>query len=73
MQIENQWRCWVPVLNVRDARHSAEFYRGFLGFSQDWEHQFDDGFPLYVSLSRDDLSLHLSEHGDDRTHKYYMK
>ena len=64
----NQWRCWVPVLNVKDARASASFYCDVLGFKRDWEHQFADGFPLYVSVSRDDLTLHLSEHGDDRTH-----
>lgn len=61
----NQWRCWVPVLKVDDARRSVAFYRDVLGFRLDWEHRFDDGFPLYVSLSRDALTLHLSEHGDE--------
>ena len=28
----------------------------------DWEHRFAEGFPLYVSVSRPPLHLHLSEH-----------
>lgn len=61
--MNNQWRCWIPVLSVRDARASEKFYCDSLGFSSDWAHQFDIDFPLYISLSRDALTLHLSEHG----------
>ena len=63
--MKDAWRCWVPVLNVKDARASADFYCRVLGFQQDWEHQFGEGFPLYLSLSRDNLTLHLNEHGND--------
>lgn len=62
------WRCWVPVLKVRDARVSIDFYCNQMGFTKDWEHQFDPSFPLYASVSRDKLTLHLSEHGEQATH-----
>lgn len=62
------WRSWVPVLKVCDARASIDFYCDQLGFTKDWEHQFDPSFPLYASVSRDMLILHLSEHGEEDTH-----
>ena len=58
------WKHWVPVFTVRDAAATGEFYTSVLGFSKDWEHRFGDGFPLYVQVSRDSLTLHLSEHGE---------
>ena len=56
------WSPWVPILKVADARASAAFYCDVLGFQLDWEHQFGEGFPLYMQVSRDPLFLHLSEH-----------
>ena len=58
----DEWMTWVPVLKVTDAQASADFYCEVLGFTKDWEHRFADDFPLYVSVSRDQLCLHLSEH-----------
>ncbi|QEG01442.1 Glyoxalase-like domain protein [Stieleria maiorica] len=63
-----RWRSWVPVLKVRDTRKSVEFFCQRVGFTKDWEHQFDADFPLYASVSRDGLTLHLSEHGEEATH-----
>ena len=57
---------WVPIFTVEDATAAGEFYCATLGFEKDWEHRFADDFPLYVSISRDGLSLHLSEHGTVR-------
>ena len=61
------WHQWVPVLKVDNARKSIQFYCDQLGFEKDWEHQFDSDFPLYVSVSKDDCCLHLSEHGEAPT------
>ena len=44
---------------------AREFYVGFLGFTVDWEHRFDDSAPLYIQVSRGGLVLHLSEHNGD--------
>jgi catechol 2,3-dioxygenase-like lactoylglutathione lyase family enzyme len=34
----------VPVLYVEDAARAVAWYRR-LGFVQEWEHQFEPGFP----------------------------
>lgn len=52
----------VPILPVRDARASADFYRKALEFEVDWEHRFAPGLPLFVSISRDNATLFLTEH-----------
>lgn len=57
----------VPVLRIFDLDRAREFYVGWLGFTVDWEHRFDDDAPLYMQVSRDDLVLHLSEHSGDGT------
>ena len=43
-----EWSTWVPILRVKDARTSAQFYKEAMGFEIDWEHRFADGFPLYM-------------------------
>ena len=52
----------VPILPVREARASIDYYRQKLGFDLDWEHEFGEGLPLFVSVSRGDVTLFLSEH-----------
>jgi hypothetical protein len=36
-----------------------------LGFQKEWEHQFEPGFPLFVSIARGRIRLYLSEHSGD--------
>ena len=55
----------VPILRIFDVAKADEFYRGFLGFTVDWDHRFDADAPLYRQVSRGDLILHLSEHHGD--------
>lgn len=57
----------VPIVRIFDVAKAHEFYLGFLGFSVDWEHRFDENFPLYTQVSRGGLRLHLSEHAGDAT------
>src|SRR5580698_7698817 len=54
----------VPVLYVEDAARAVAWY-GRLGFSVEWEHQFEPGFPLFVSVTRGSVRLYLSEHTGD--------
>lgn len=55
----------VAVLHVKDADASVEWYRR-LGFTEEFRHQFEPGFPWYVGLRRGDTArLHLSEHAGD--------
>lgn len=57
-------RC-VPTLRVHDASAAARYFCEQLGFTKDWEHRFEPGLPLFVSVSRDGVALHLSEHVGD--------
>ena len=62
----------MPILHVRDAAASIEWYAR-LGFTVEWEHRFEPGLPLFVSLHRDGARLFLSEHeldGGRETHVY---
>ena len=52
----------VPILPVRDARASVDYYRQKLGFDLDWEYESESGPPRFVSVSRGDVTLFLSEH-----------
>jgi catechol 2,3-dioxygenase-like lactoylglutathione lyase family enzyme len=53
----------VPVLYVEDARRAVAWYAR-LGFRNE-EHQFEPGFPWFVSVARGPARLYLSEHKGD--------
>ncbi|MBY0423670.1 MAG: hypothetical protein K2Q06_15305 [Parvularculaceae bacterium] len=55
----------VPVLRIFDETRAREFYVGYLGFAVEFEHRFGENFPLYLSVQRGALELHLSEHSGD--------
>jgi len=55
----------IPILRIFSVEKAKEFYVSFMGFHIDWEHRFDESAPLYMQVSRGDLSLHLSEHHGD--------
>jgi catechol 2,3-dioxygenase-like lactoylglutathione lyase family enzyme len=54
----------VPVLRVEDAFRALAWYRR-LGFQKEWDHQFEPGFPWFVSIARGTVRLYLSEHTGD--------
>lgn len=54
----------VPVLRVKDAGRAVEWYAR-LGFLKEWEHQFEPGFPWFVSIARGNVRIYLSEHLGD--------
>lgn len=57
----------IPILRIFDEAKAMEFYIGWLGFTIDWQHRYDDNAPLYMQISKDGLVLHLSEHHGDAT------
>lgn len=57
----------VPILRTFPGGEAVSFYRDFLGFAIDWEHQFEVGLPWYRQVSKDGVVLHLSEHHGDAT------
>jgi catechol 2,3-dioxygenase-like lactoylglutathione lyase family enzyme len=60
-----QFEKTIPLLRIFDLQKAKEFYVDFLGFAVDWEHRFDDRAPIYMSVSRGTLTLHLTEHYGD--------
>ena len=54
----------VPVLYVEDAFRAVSWYER-LGFSKEWDHQFEPGSPRFVSVARGRARLYLSEHKGD--------
>ena len=56
----------IPVLRVEDAGRAVAWYEQ-LGFQKQWEHQFEPGFPLFVSIARGRVKIYLSEHTGDAT------
>ncbi|AZD27556.1 glyoxalase superfamily protein [Pseudomonas chlororaphis] len=57
----------TPILRISEEAKAREFYIDFLGFTLDWQHRFEDNFPLYMQVSRGACVLHLSEHHGDST------
>jgi catechol 2,3-dioxygenase-like lactoylglutathione lyase family enzyme len=54
-----------PTLRITDYERSRAFYAEGLGFHVDWEHRFEPHFPVFVQVTRDGLSLYLSQHAGD--------
>jgi hypothetical protein len=57
----------IPLLRIFSTDKAREFYLGYVGFTVDWEHRFEPSLPLYMQVSRNGLTLHLTEHHGDCT------
>ncbi|MBA4849952.1 glyoxalase superfamily protein [Emticicia sp. BO119] len=57
----------IPIFRIFDIDKAREFYIDWLGFKIDWEHRFGENSPLYMSISKDEIIIHLSEHYGDAT------
>ena len=54
-----------PQLRMTNWKRTRQFYADGLGFVVDWEHRFEPGFPVFAQLTREGLSLFLTEHSGD--------
>ena len=54
-----------PQLRMTNCERTRTFYADGLGFTVDWEHRFEPGFPVFAKLTRDGLSFFLTEHAGD--------
>lgn len=54
----------IPILRVADAATAIVWYAR-LGFREEWVHRFEPGFPAFVSITRGEVRLFLSEHTGD--------
>jgi uncharacterized glyoxalase superfamily protein PhnB len=57
----------IPVLRIFDVAKAKEFYIDWLGFTIEWEHQFEVNTPYYIGIAKDNIHIHLSEHYGDAT------
>ena len=57
----------MPILRVYDSERARRFYVDWLGFAVDFEHRFEESMPLFTGISREQVSLGLSEHHGDGT------
>lgn len=55
----------IPQLRMTEWKRTRAFYERGLGFRVDWEHQFEPGLPVFAQITRDGLSLFLTEHSGD--------
>src|SRR5262245_35953201 len=43
-----QFEKTIPILRIFDVDKAKEFYIGYLGFTVDWEHHFEENTPAYL-------------------------
>lgn len=55
----------IPAFRITDYTRSKAFYVEGLGFRIDWEHRFEPQFPVFAQISKDDMTLYLTEHTGD--------
>ena len=55
----------IPVFRIFDEKKAREFYIDFLGFKVDWEHRFEEAYPLYMQISKGSCRIHLTGHHGD--------
>lgn len=55
----------VPALRITDYERSKAYYVEMLGFAVEWEHRFEPGFPVFMSVVRDGMQLYLTQHSGD--------
>ena len=55
----------TPQLRSTNWKRTRAFYEEGLGFRVEWEHRFEPGFPVFAQVTRDGLSLFLTEHAGD--------
>lgn len=54
----------LPILRVGDVAAAVGWYER-LGFTRQWEHRFEPGFPAFAEVARGRVRLFLSEHTGD--------
>jgi catechol 2,3-dioxygenase-like lactoylglutathione lyase family enzyme len=54
-----------PTLRITDYEKSKAFYVDGLGFQIEGEHRFAPHLPVFLTISRDGLSLYLTQHAGD--------
>lgn len=55
----------IPAFRISDYAKSRAFYVKGLGFKVDWEHRFEPNFPIFLQITKDNMTIYLTEHSGD--------
>ncbi len=55
----------IPAFRITDYSKSKTFYVEGMGFRIDWEHRFEPNLPVFVQISREEVTMYLTEHTED--------
>ena len=55
----------IPAFRIADYQRSKAFYVEGMGFQIDWEHRFEPDFPAFVQISKEGMTIYLTEHAGD--------
>lgn len=55
----------IPAFRITDYKRSKVFYVEGMGFQIDWEHRFEPDFPVFVQITKDEMTIYLTEHTGD--------
>ncbi|MFP3388743.1 glyoxalase superfamily protein [Brevibacillus sp. SIMBA_040] len=55
----------IPAFRITDYTRSKAFYMEGMGFQIDWEHRFEPHLPVFVQITRDEMTIYLTEHTGD--------
>lgn len=55
----------IPAFRITDYIRSKVFYVEGMGFRIDWEHQYEPHFPVFAQISKDEMTIYLTEHTED--------
>ena len=55
----------VPALRITNYTASKTFYTAGLGFSIEAEHRFKPDLPVFMTVTRDGMTIFLTEHAGD--------
>jgi hypothetical protein len=51
----------IPTLGIKSYSEAVDFYVNLLRFKINWESRFEPSAPVYMQVSKNGLTLHLSE------------
>jgi catechol 2,3-dioxygenase-like lactoylglutathione lyase family enzyme len=55
----------IPAFRITDYTRSKAFYVEGMGFQIDWEHRFEPHFPVFVQITKYEMTIYLTEHTGD--------
>lgn len=55
----------IPALRITEYARSRKFYVDGLGFTVEGEHRFEPHLPVFMTITREGMTLYLTQHTGD--------